>query len=93
MSTHCGYIIKVEHLRPHPNADKLQLLDLFGTTTTVDLNVMMGDIGIYFPSDLQLSNEFCRANDLVRRKDENGNYCGGYLDPDKRNIKAISLRG
>lgn len=32
-------------------------------------------------------------NDLARRKDENGNPCGGYLDPDKRNIKALKLRG
>lgn len=91
--SYCAYIVKVEHLRKHPNADKMQLLDIFGTTTCVDLNVRVGDYGIYFPSDGQLSDEFARTNDLVRRKDENGNNCGGYLDPDKRNIKAISLRG
>ena len=32
-----------------------------------------GDIGVYFPVDGKLSEEFCRVNDLVRRKDENGN--------------------
>ena len=53
----------------------------------------MGQMGIYFPVDGQLSAEFCAANDLVRRKDENGNPAGGYLDPDKRNIKAVKLRG
>ena len=29
----------------------------------------------------------------MRRKDENGNPAGGYLEPDKRNIRAIKLRG
>ena len=91
--THCGYVVKVEKLRKHPNADKLQLLEIFGTETCVGLDVKIGDKGIYFPSDLQLSEEFCTVHDLVRRKDENGNPAGGFLEPGKRNIKAIRLRG
>lgn len=93
MSQHVGYIVKIEHLRPHTNADRLQIATIFGNDVIVDLNVTIGDIGVYFPSDLQLSKEFCEINDLVRRKDENGNPCGGYLDPDKRNIRPIRLRG
>ena len=93
MSQHVGYIVKIEHLRPHTNADRLQIATIFGNDVIVDLNVAIGDIGVYFPSDLQLSKEFCEINDLVRRKDENGNSCGGYLDPDKRNIRPIKLRG
>ena len=92
MSQHVGYIVKIEHLRPHTNADRLQIATIFGNDVIVDLNVAIGDIGIYFPSDLQLSKEFCEINDLVRRKDENGNPCGGYLDPNKRNIRPIKLR-
>ena len=92
MSQHVGYIVKIEHLRPHTNADRLQIATIFGNDVIVDLNVAIGDIGVYFPSDLQLSKEFCERNDLVRRKDENGNPCGGYLDPDKRNIRPIKLR-
>lgn len=30
---------------------------------------------------------------MLRKKDENGNNVGGFIDPDKRNIKAIRLRG
>lgn len=93
MSKHCGYIIEVKKLKPHPNADRLQLLEVFGTETCVPLDVKMGDIGIYFPTDLQLSEEFCVANDLLEKKDENGNKIGGYLHPTKRNVKCIRLRG
>ena len=90
---YCGYVVKVEHLRPHTNADRLQIATFFGNDTVVSLDTQVGQLGVYFPVDGQLSVEFCVANDLVRRKDENGNPCGGFLDPDKRNVKAIKLRG
>ena len=93
MSEHCGYVVKVEQLRPHSNADRMQIATFFGNDTCVDLSVKVGDIGIYFPTDLQLSEEFCAANNLVRRKDENGNNIGGYMDPIKRNVTTIRLRG
>lgn len=93
MAQHCGYIVKVEKIRPHTNADRLQIAEFFGCETCVSLDVTVGDIGVYFPSGLQLSEEMCAANDLVRRKDENGNPTGGFLEPDKRNIKTIRLRG
>ena len=90
---HCGYITRLKNVRPHSNADRLQLADCFGNTVIVSLDYTENQLGVYFPCDLQLSVEFCAANDLVRRKDKNGNYCGGYLDPEKRNIKAMKLRG
>lgn len=88
-----GFVVKVEHLRPHTNADRLQIATFFGNDTIVSLDTHVGDTGIYFPVDGQLSERFCAVNDLVRRKDENGKQIGGYLDPDKRNIKALKLRG
>lgn len=93
MSEHVGYIVKVENLRPHSNADRLQVATFFGNDTIVSLDTKRGEWGVYFPVDLQLSAEFCEANNLVRKKDDAGNNIGGYLDPEKRNIKAIKLRG
>ena len=90
---HCGYVVKVENLRPHGNADRLQIATFFGNDTCVGLNTVIGEIGIYFPTDLQLSVEYCDANNLVRKKDESGNNIGGYMDPDKRNVTAVRLRG
>ena len=90
---HCGYVVKVENLRPHGNADRLQIATFFGNDTCVGLNTVLGEIGIYFPTDLQLSVEYCDKNNLVRKKDENGNNIGGYMDPNKRNVTAVRLRG
>lgn len=92
MSEHCGYVVRVEKLRPHTNADKLQIATFFGNDTCVSLDTKFDEIGIYFPSDLQLSEEFCVEHHLCRKKPD-GTPDSGYLEPDKRNIKAIKLRG
>lgn len=88
-----AYVTELKNVRKHPNADRLLLGDCFGNTVCVNLDYVEGQIGVYFPTDGQLSTEFADANNLVRKKDENGNNVGGYMDPDKRNIKAIKLRG
>lgn len=92
MSEHCGYVVKVENLRPHSNADRLQIATFFGNDTCVGLDIVQGEIGIYFPSDLQLSIEFCDENHMCRKRAD-GTDDTGYLDRDKRNIRPIKLRG
>lgn len=93
MASHCGYVVQIKEIRKHTNADRLQIATIFGNDVVVSLDTKEGDIGVYFPVDLQLSERFCEVNDLVRRKDENGKQAGGFLEPGKRNIKAIKLRG
>ena len=88
-----GYITTLKNMRAHPNADRMKLADCFGNTVCVGLDAVENEIIIYFPCDGQLSAEYCEYNNLVRKKDENGNNIGGYMDPDKRNVKAINLRG
>lgn len=88
-----AFITRIKNLRPHPNADRLQMGECFGNTVIVSLEYENNQIGVYFPSDGQVSEEFATVNNLVRKKDENGNNIGGYMDPDKRNVTAIKLRG
>jgi len=90
---YCGYIVKIDKLRKHTNADRLQIATVFGNDVSVGLDVKLGDILIYFPTDGQLSTEYCEYNNLLRKRDANGDNIGGYLDPSKRNVKAIKLRG
>ena len=89
-----AYITRVKNVRPHPNADRLDLVDCFGNTVCVSRDSFAeGGLAVYFPTDGQLSEEFCQVHSLVRKKDDAGNNIGGYMDPDKRNVKAINLRG
>lgn len=87
-----GYIVEVQQLTKHPNADRLQILTVLGEQVIVGLDVKIGDLGIYFPAGGQLSESYCDENHLCR-KNSQGFADTGYLDGDKRNIKAIRLRG
>jgi hypothetical protein len=81
------------NVRKHPNADRLLLADCFGNTVCVSTDYSENQVGVYFPTDGQLSVEFAEKNNLVRKKDDAGNNIGGYMDPEKRNVTAIRLRG
>lgn len=71
----------------------MQCATIFGNNVIVDLSYYAGQKIVYFPVDGQLNEEFAKANKLLRMKDEAGNQIGGYLDPVKRNITALKLRG
>lgn len=88
-----AYVTRIKNLRKHPNADRLQLGECFGNTVCVSLEYVDNQLGIYFPCDGQLSVEFAETNNLLRKKDDAGNSIGGYMDPNKRNVTAIRLRG
>ena len=90
---YCAYITTLKGLRKHSNADRLQCVEVFGQNVIVDLSYHEGQKVVFFPSDGQLSEEYATDNNLVKLKDEHGNNVGGYMDPDKRNVTAIKLRG
>lgn len=90
---YCAYITTIKEQRKHSNADRLLVATVFGNDVIVDLSYEIGKRVVYFPTDGQLGKTFAEENNLIRVKDENGNNTGGYLDPDKRNIKALKLRG
>ena len=88
-----AYITQVTNIRPAENADRLNACEVFGNTTIIDKSITEDDTIVYFPSDGQISVEFGEKNNLFRRKDDAGNNVGGFIDPVKRNITAIRLRG
>lgn len=87
-----GFVVEIKELLEHSNADRLQLVKIFGTTVVVGLNVEKGDIMAYFPTDGQLNYDFALEAGLLR-EDLDGNKLDGYMDPKKRNVRAIRLRG
>lgn len=68
----------------HPNADRLQLGNVLGNQVVTGLDVQTGDLGIFFPEGLQLSEEYAQANDLVRRKAADGSHAGGFFEENRR---------
>jgi len=57
------------------------------------MNMTEDELGIYFPVDGRLGIEYCVENNLLRKKDENGNSIGGFLEEGKQKLQALKLRG
>lgn len=85
-------IARLENVVKHPNADRLQIATCRSFNVVVGLEAKDGDMVVLFPEDGQLSEEFATANNLVRKKDENGNNIGGMFDENRR-VRTQTLRG
>lgn len=92
MSNYSGIIYRIQEVRPHSNADRLNCSNILTNNVILGKATQAGDLGVFFPVECQLSTEFCAANDLIRRKDESGKPAGGMLE-DNRRVKCIVLRG
>jgi RNA ligase (TIGR02306 family) len=83
----------VSEIKPHSNADRLELAIVRGTQVVVGKdNFKVGDLCILFPVDGILSPEYCEANNLYAGKDEQGNHTGGYFKRNKARVVAQNFR-
>jgi len=78
--TYTAFVTKINNVRKHPNADKLLIGECFGNQVIVGLDTKENDIGIYFPADGRLSDEFLKVNNLVRNVNAEGVNTGGLFD-------------
>ena len=85
-------IVSRIHVRPLPGSDNIQIGSCGPYQVIVGIGTQDGELGVFFESDGQLSEEFASKNDLVRRKDADGNKCGGMFEENRR-VKSIKLRG
>ena len=92
MSNYSAVVVEIKSIRAHSNADRLACTNIFSNNVIVGKDTKVGDIGIYFPLETQLSKEFCLANDLIRRKDINGKPAGGMFDENRR-VRCQTFRG
>mgnify|MGYP001599451058 FL=1 len=86
-------IVKIDNLIKHPNADKLQITQIFGNTVIVGLDTKIGDLGIFFPLEAKIGAEFLKANSLYRDKTLNKDEShAGFFESNGR-VSAMKLRG
>jgi RNA ligase len=95
-----GIVSRITNLQPIVGADFIVSADvtvggqkIASVVTSKDTPV--DSLGVYFGADIQLSTEYCAANNLLITKDEQGNKIAGsgYLDPDKRRITTQRFKG
>ena len=85
-----GIVCRLTGMRPHNNADKLQVANALGYQVIVGSDAHDGDVGIVFPEGGKLSHEMLLANCLYRKHPETGEVMGGYFETSGR-IKTCLL--
>lgn len=86
-------VTKLTNVRPHSNADKVQLATCQGNQVVIGLESTEDDLGIYFPSDGQLSVSFCHFNNLFRKGEMNSNSEKTGMFDENRRVRAQKFRG
>lgn len=91
---YAAQVVRVGNLLKLEGADRLEGIPLFGMQAlTAKGGVAVGDIGILFPTECQLSEAYCKMNDLYSSQLLNNNTeAKGYIS-EKRRVRAIKLRG
>jgi hypothetical protein len=91
--TNNAIIARLQNIRKHPNADRLQLATVLGATVIVGLEAKEDDVVIYFDSNLRLSHKYLYNNNLYSNKELNFDTTKkGYFGKNGR-VKAQNFRG
>ena len=90
---YCASVVEVKATFPLEGLDNLVGASFFGFTALVPKTTKVGDVGVVFTAETQLSHDFCRENNLYRHSQYNVDpEQKGYIG-DNRRVKALRLRG
>ena len=90
---YCCTIVQIKTLVPLPKLDRVQAALIFSNQVIVDKSTQVGDIGLFFPIETQLSNDFLANNNLYRDPTLNVDANKkGYFELNGR-IRAVKFQG
>ena len=86
-------VVCLKNIRPHPNADKVNLVTIFGNQVVIGKNYTEGQKGLFFEVGTKLSHNFCKYNNLYSNSLENfDTNTKGYFDKNGK-VRAQNFRG
>lgn len=92
-SNYAAVVAEIKSLIPLENCDKVLATPIMGQQIIVDKSTKIGDVGLYFPLECQLSKEYLSNNNLYREKTLNLNQeKSGYFDTNGR-VRCQKFRG
>lgn len=90
---YCATVVEIKTLIPLDNCDNVQATNIFGFQAIVGKDIKVGDVGLFFPTESQLSQVYLKANNLYRHSDLNQDQTKkGYIEDNGR-IRAVKFRG
>lgn len=86
-------VVAIKRINPLEGSDRIVGTPIFGFQAIVGIDTQVGQLGIVFPAESQISEEYARINNLHRHGDLNNDEGSkGYLE-DNRRVKAMKFRG
>lgn len=86
-------VIRLEGLKSHSGADRLQILTIFGNNVITGLTAQEGDVYIYFPAECAINPEFLSFTNSFRDKELNVDKEKTSLFEANCRVKNVKLRG
>lgn len=87
-------VVKVPTIKPHPNADKLELLEIFGNTIVVGKGAYTeGELVVYFPVESAICPKFLSQMNLFDKPELNSDQLTKGYFQHKGRVRAVALRG
>lgn len=86
-------VVKLEILKTHPKADRLEIVDVFANSIIVGKgSYKVGDLVVYFPVESQIALDFLSAKNLLDKAELNADEkTKGFFGKHGR-VRAINLR-
>lgn len=86
-------IVRLEGVSKHPNADKLQVVNVDFQSVVTGMDAKDGDLYVFFPLESQINAEFLSATNAFRHKELNADKEQAGFFEDNRRVRAVKLRG
>lgn len=92
-ANYAAVVVSIKSITPLENCDNVVGTPLLGFQAIVGKDTQVGDVGIVFPAETQLSEEYAHYNNLFRHGSLNRDEgATGYLE-DNRRVRAMKFRG
>ncbi len=82
-ANYAAIVVKLTAITPLEGSDNIVGTPIFGFQAIVGKSSQVGDIGIVFPAETQLNDEFCRENNLS----------SGWAIPHQTSKTSLLLKG
>lgn len=86
-------IVEIKNIISLENCANVQSTIIFGNSVIISKDIKKGDIGIFFPVECSISDDFLSANNLFREKELNVDKTkAGFFEKAGR-VKCLKFRG
>lgn len=90
---YCATVVEIKNITPLDGCDFVVATSIMGNQVIVGKDIKIGDIGLFFPVETQLSKEYLKINNLYRKPEMNSdNTKKGYFEENGR-IRCVKFRG